>query len=172
MHATAEFGMAGAWPIAVEWSGPRRHGQRQPGRERSMTSRLAILTHAAVLTATVAFAQVPSPEPTTAGGYVDPAHGLSVDAVVALALEQEPTLRASRADVEAVRALQEQASLRPNPSVSFAYQAEPGGTDRQTRIDGQWPLDLSRKDRSRQRSRARHRGDTARGRRPLTATRR
>jgi cobalt-zinc-cadmium efflux system outer membrane protein len=110
-----------------------------------MTSRLAILTHAAVLTATAAFAQVPSPERVTAGGYVDPAHGLSVDAVVALALEQEPALRAARADVEAVRALQEQAALRPNPSVSFAYQAEPGGTDRQTRIDGQWPLDLSRK---------------------------
>ena len=40
---------------------------------------------------------------------------------------------------------QAQAELRPNPSVSFSQQQEPAGTDNQTRIELQWPLDLFRK---------------------------
>src|SRR5207247_2061890 len=37
------------------------------------------------------------------------------------------------------------AGLRPNPTVSFAQQEEPGGTDSQTRVELQWPLDLFRR---------------------------
>ena len=38
-----------------------------------------------------------------------------------------------------------QAGLRPNPTVSFMQQTEPGGTDSQSRVELQWPLDLFRK---------------------------
>jgi cobalt-zinc-cadmium efflux system outer membrane protein len=39
-----------------------------------------------------------------------------------------------------------QASLRPNPSVSVERREEPGGTDNQTMVAVQWPLDLFRRD--------------------------
>jgi cobalt-zinc-cadmium efflux system outer membrane protein len=54
-------------------------------------------------------------------------------------------LRAARADVEVARGMRTQAELKPNPTVSFAQQMEPSGTDAQTRVDLQWPLDLFRK---------------------------
>ena len=38
-----------------------------------------------------------------------------------------------------------QAGLRPNPTVSFDAQQEPGGTDNLSRIEIQWPLDLFRR---------------------------
>ena len=43
------------------------------------------------------------------------------------------------------RGLRDQAALRPNPSLSFFQQQEPGGADNQTRVEVQWPLDLFRK---------------------------
>jgi cobalt-zinc-cadmium efflux system outer membrane protein len=39
-----------------------------------------------------------------------------------------------------------QASLRPNPSVSVERREEPDGTDNQTMVAVQWPLDLFRRD--------------------------
>jgi len=39
----------------------------------------------------------------------------------------------------------QQAGLHPNPSLSFSQQEEPAGTDNQTRVEVQWPLDLFRK---------------------------
>jgi cobalt-zinc-cadmium efflux system outer membrane protein len=38
-----------------------------------------------------------------------------------------------------------QAGLRPNPSVSFEQRVEPGGTDAQTMLTAEWPLDLYRR---------------------------
>ncbi len=77
--------------------------------------------------------------------YVDPVNGLSLDDAIARALAQEPSLRASRSQIDVTRGLREQAGLRPNPAVSFSQQEEPSGTDNQTRVEVQWPLDLFRK---------------------------
>jgi cobalt-zinc-cadmium efflux system outer membrane protein len=77
--------------------------------------------------------------------FLDPVGGLTLDDAVARALDHEPGLRASRAQVEVARGVREQATLRPNPSLSFSQQQEPSGTDNQTRIELQWPLDLFRK---------------------------
>jgi cobalt-zinc-cadmium efflux system outer membrane protein len=70
---------------------------------------------------------------------------VTLDEAIGQALQQEPSLRAARADVEVARGMRMQAELKPNPTVSFAQQMEPGGTDAQTRVDVQWPLDLFRK---------------------------
>src|SRR5262245_11205985 len=78
--------------------------------------------------------------------FLDPVNGMALENAIAQALQQEPSLRAARADVEVARGTRMQAELKPNPTVSFAQQMEPGGTDAQTRIDVQWPLDLFRKD--------------------------
>jgi cobalt-zinc-cadmium efflux system outer membrane protein len=61
------------------------------------------------------------------------------------ALEREPSLRAARSQIDVARGVRVQAALRPNPSASFTQQQEPAGTDNQTRVELQWPLDLFRK---------------------------
>lgn len=77
--------------------------------------------------------------------YVNAETGMTLDEAITRALAQEPTLRATRTDVDAARGMQRQAGLHPNPSVSFMQQQEPGGTDNQSRVEMQWPLDLFRK---------------------------
>jgi outer membrane protein, heavy metal efflux system len=93
----------------------------------------------------VAHAQSPQTATTTASPYVDLIGGLTLKDAIGRALEREPGLRASRAQVEVTRGLRDQAGLRPNPSLSFSQQQEPGGADNQTRVELQWPLDLFRK---------------------------
>lgn len=77
--------------------------------------------------------------------YIDERAGMSLDAAVARAVQQEPSLRAVRADVEVARALRQQADLRPNPMLSAEHRDEPGGTDALTAIGIEWPLDLFRR---------------------------
>ena len=80
-----------------------------------------------------------------APAYIDPVNGLTVEDAIARALAQEPSLRASRAQIDATRSRRQQAGLRPNPAVSFSQQEQPSGSDNQTRVELQWPLDLFRK---------------------------
>jgi outer membrane protein, heavy metal efflux system len=77
---------------------------------------------------------------------IDIANGLSLDAAIARAIDQEPSLRAARSTVDIATAMRMQAGLRPNPSLLFEQRTEPGGTDAQTTIGLQWPLDLFRRD--------------------------
>ena len=87
----------------------------------------------------------PGAEAVLASQYVNADTGLTLEEAIARALTQEPTLRAVRTDVERVKGEQIQAGLHLNPSVSFMQQNEPGGTDSQSRVEMQWPLDLFRK---------------------------
>src|SRR4030095_15393899 len=77
---------------------------------------------------------------------VDPANGLSLDQAIARAIEYEPSLRVARSQVEVAQGTKLQASLTPNPSVSFERREEPGGTDNLTTVGVEWPLDLFRRD--------------------------
>jgi cobalt-zinc-cadmium efflux system outer membrane protein len=81
-------------------------------------------------------------QPAATSPFIDPAGGLTLEDAIARALEREPALRAVRTQIDVARGARVQAELRPNPSISFAQQEEPGGTDNQTRIELQWPLDL------------------------------
>ncbi len=90
-------------------------------------------------------AQVADPTQTIATRYRDPAHGLSLQEAVARAIEQEPSLRAARSEIDVARAMRQQAGLRPNPSASFERREEPAGTDNQTMVSVEWPLDLFRR---------------------------
>jgi len=92
----------------------------------------------------VAHAQPPQTAPTGAS-YVDPVGGLTLNDAISRALEHEPGLRASRSQIDVTRGLRDQAALRPNPSLAFFQQQEPGGADNQTRVELGWPLDLFRK---------------------------
>lgn len=112
-----------------------------------MTRRtVAVLVAASVGVAALAEAQPAAAPPSTpAARYLDEVSGVTLDQAVARALEHEPGLRAARTEVDGARGLRTQAGLRPNPTVSFAQQEEPSGTDSQTRVEVEWPLDLFRK---------------------------
>jgi cobalt-zinc-cadmium efflux system outer membrane protein len=94
----------------------------------------------------IAEAQTPqSDRPPMAARFVDRVHGRTLDQAIQQALEQEPGLRAARAEIDVARGSRAQAALKPNPTVTFTQLTEPAGTDAQTRVDVQWPLDLFRK---------------------------
>jgi outer membrane protein, heavy metal efflux system len=71
--------------------------------------------------------------------------GLSLAQAIAVALGQEPTVRAARADVEIAQGMRIQAGLRPNPTTSFEIRQEPAATDSATSVGIEWPLDLFRR---------------------------
>jgi cobalt-zinc-cadmium efflux system outer membrane protein len=77
--------------------------------------------------------------------YLDAVAGLTLQEAIGRALEHEPAIRAARTETDVARGLRLQAGLRPNPTVSFMQQEEPVGTDSQTRVEVQWPLDLFRR---------------------------
>jgi cobalt-zinc-cadmium efflux system outer membrane protein len=111
-----------------------------------MTARIALsVLIATLLMGTSLSAQSPSVPARLAGQFVDPAAGLSLEQSIARAVEQEPSLRAARAEIDALEGTRLQASLRPNPSVSLERREEPGGTDNLTSIGIDWPLDLFRR---------------------------
>ena len=99
---------------------------------------------ATLLTVVSTSAQSPVSAPIT-DRFVDPVNGLTLDEAIARAIEQEPALRAARSRIEVAEGMKRQASLKPNPSVSFEERKEPGGTDNQTVVAVEWPLDLFRR---------------------------
>jgi cobalt-zinc-cadmium efflux system outer membrane protein len=100
---------------------------------------------AMLLTGVSGSAQSPGGQASLAGQFFDPANGLSLDQAIARAIEQAPSLRAARSQVEVAQGNKLQASLRPNPSVSLERREEPGGTDNLTTVGVEWPLDLFRR---------------------------
>jgi cobalt-zinc-cadmium efflux system outer membrane protein len=111
-----------------------------------MTRRVSVVFTSFLLASVAGRAQEPSTrQQAPTSPYIDPIGGLSLDDAIARALEREPSLRAARTQVDVAAGARTQAELRPNPSLSFSQQQEPGGTDNQTRIELQWPLDLYRK---------------------------
>ncbi|HKX59863.1 MAG TPA: TolC family protein, partial [Steroidobacteraceae bacterium] len=112
-----------------------------------MTTRIALsVLIATLLTGVSTSAQSPGGQAPLASRFVDPANGLSLEEAIARAFEQEPSLRASRSEVDVAQGMKEQASLRRNPSVSFEWRDEPGGTDHVTTVGVEWPLELFRQD--------------------------
>lgn len=92
----------------------------------------------------VAHAQTPGQGESTRR-YFDEARGLTIDDLVALALEKAPSILATRARVDVARGDLAQAGLRPNPSASFEWRDEVGGMDNQSLVGISWPLDVARR---------------------------
>jgi cobalt-zinc-cadmium efflux system outer membrane protein len=110
-----------------------------------MTTRVVLsVVFAALMTEGSAMAQTPAAG-SVAGRYLDPVNGLSLEQAITRALEQEPSMRAARTGIDAARGLRLQASLRPNPGVSFERREEPAGAGNQTTVAVEWPLDLFRR---------------------------
>jgi cobalt-zinc-cadmium efflux system outer membrane protein len=73
------------------------------------------------------------------------AQAFSVDALVGLALAQNPELQAARAEVEAARGRLIQAGLRPNPMLDVGFQKTVTGPDNNVTAGVTLPLDLNRR---------------------------
>lgn len=117
-----------------------------------MKRHLMIVSAAAILLAAARTGAqtpgMPSPAqiaPAPSAHYVDPAGGLALEDAIALAMKQEPSLRAARTDIDAAVARRRQAALRANPTATFERRIEPGGTDNLTSIGVQLPLELFRR---------------------------
>jgi|CXWK01.1.fsa_nt_gi cobalt-zinc-cadmium efflux system outer membrane protein len=109
--------------------------------------RASFVICAALLTgmAGAVHAQAPPP-PNRAAQYLDPKEGLTIDALVAMAIERAPALAAARARIDAAAGDRQQAGLRPNPSASVERREQFGGIETQTLLGISWPLDLFRRD--------------------------
>ena len=111
-----------------------------------MTARfVSTVLMATLLAGASTSAQSPGEQAPRAARFMDPVNGLSLEQAIAGALAHEPTLRVARSQVEVAQGAKLQASLRPNPSVSFERREEPGGTDNLTTIAVDWPLELFRR---------------------------
>jgi outer membrane protein, heavy metal efflux system len=110
-----------------------------------MTTRIApSVLIAALISHPAVFAQAPDQTPTRER-YIDPINGLALEDAITRALAQEPSLLSARSQVEVAQGMRRQAGLRPNPIASFEQRQEPAGTDNQTTLGLEWPLDLFRK---------------------------
>jgi outer membrane protein, heavy metal efflux system len=113
-----------------------------------MTTRPAMCAGIGILIWTVAVdGQAPSrvQSEALAPKYFDAVTGLTLPEAIGRAFEHEPAIRAARTEIDVARGMRLQAALRPNPIASFMRQEEPAGTDNQTKVEVQWPLDLFRK---------------------------
>lgn len=72
------------------------------------------------------------------------AQEVTVDQLVAIALERAPALQAARAETGVAAGRVAQSALRPNPMLSSSHEHEPGGMQI-TALDVEWPLDLFRR---------------------------
>jgi outer membrane protein TolC len=108
-------------------------------REVTRVAWLILLTVCAARPAT---AQAPA---SRAAQFVDSINGLTLEAATAEGLRAQPGVRAARSMVDAARGERRQASERPNPDVSFERREQTGGTDNQTIVMVDLPLDLFRR---------------------------
>jgi cobalt-zinc-cadmium efflux system outer membrane protein len=75
-------------------------------------------------------------------GVIDSRNGVTLEQAIAEGLRAEPGLRAAASEVDAARGAADQATKRPNPGISFEQREQMGGSDRQTSIGVDLPLDL------------------------------
>lgn len=109
---------------------------------------MTVTAAAILLAAARSGAQIPAPAqaaPPASARYVDPVGGLSAEDAIALAIKQEPSLRAARTEIDGAVARRQQAALRANPTATFERRIEPGGTDNLTSIGVQLPMELFRR---------------------------
>jgi len=74
-----------------------------------------------------------------------PVGGLSIEQLIAMALDKHPSLAEARAMIAAAEGRRAQARLRPNPTVSAMLRREVGGMDRMTDASATLPLELFRR---------------------------
>ena len=85
---------------------------------------------------------LPPPQNPSMSRYYDPTTGVSADDAVSFALAHNGELAAFRSEVEAARALVQQASLRRNPQLEIERKEQINGSDNDTMVGAMLPLEL------------------------------
>lgn len=78
----------------------------------------------------------------TAKLYLDLQNGMTADAAVKFALENNGEILALRQEVESARSLVKQAALKPNPMIEATGARQIGGMDNNVMVQGSLPLEL------------------------------
>ncbi len=81
-------------------------------------------------------------QPPTLSRYFDPKSGMTAGEAVANALAHNADLLSARKEIEAARALVRQAALRANPMIDVERKEQLNGSDNDTMIGGNLPLEL------------------------------
>jgi cobalt-zinc-cadmium efflux system outer membrane protein len=102
---------------------------------KTLTRVLLMVVAAGLISAGTAHAQSPVVAP----------GGLSIEALVAMAMKRAPALTAAAARIEVAEGERRQASLRPNLIAGADRQEQFGGADTQTTVSLTMPLDLFRR---------------------------
>lgn len=76
---------------------------------------------------------------------IDPVDGVTLEQAIAEALRSEPAMQAARSEIDVARGDRRQAGRPPNPSVSLERREQAGGTDNQTTLGVELPLDWYRR---------------------------
>jgi cobalt-zinc-cadmium efflux system outer membrane protein len=71
--------------------------------------------------------------------------GVTVEELVAIALDRSPAMRAARTETDRAAGERRQAGLRANPQLSTERREEAGGPDNVTMVGASWPLELFRR---------------------------
>lgn len=74
--------------------------------------------------------------------YLDLQNGMTADAAVKFALENNGEILALRQEVESARSLVKQAALKPNPTIEVTGARQIGGMDNNVMVEGSLPLEL------------------------------
>ncbi|MGD9628611.1 MAG: TolC family protein [Pyrinomonadaceae bacterium] len=125
-----------------------RDGNKFYTRPRSRQTRTHVLQSVVKLSAFLfllvlsATAQTVQPDNPLSLLYFDPQNGMTADAAVALALENNGELQAFRKEVDAARALVKQAGLRANPKLTASGAKQISGADNNQMADVMLPLEL------------------------------
>lgn len=98
---------------------------------------------------TCIYGQAPTPTPGSPNRYLDQTDGMTVDTVVARALDYNGEVQAMRKEVEAAGALVKQAGLRPNPKLNAGGTRQIGGPDNTQMAEVMLPLELGGRRRAR-----------------------
>lgn len=95
-----------------------------------------------MLLSTSTLAQAPKPTAESSTRYLDQTNGMTADAAVALALDNNGELQALRKEIDAARALVKQAGSRPNPKLTASGAKQINGADNNQIADVMLPLEL------------------------------
>lgn len=114
---------------------------------KKKTYNLPIILFAALLALVVQFAQTGLAQTNSKSDpaltlYLDMQTGITADAAVAFALENNGEIQASRKETDAARSLVSQARLRPNPKLTASGAKQINGPDNNASADLSLPLEL------------------------------
>lgn len=131
-------------PLAVPWRDGNKFFTRSSSwRARTLALKSVVKVFAfGFIFALAATAQTVQRDQSVSLLYLNPQGGITADAAVVLALENNGEMQALRKEVDAARAFVKQAGLRANPKLTASGAKQIGGADNNQMAEAMLPLEL------------------------------